>query len=76
MVVNKSKKFTLKTLRKKLKMSQEAFAQALRVRRATISDWENGKHRPTLDDEQLEVLAKMLKAANMELIDLFDKAVA
>ena len=52
-------------------MTQQDFAEALGVRRATVSDWERGRNRPTLGDDQLAILANLLKEANLELIDLF-----
>jgi putative transcriptional regulator len=36
---------TVKKLRKKLRLTQEQFAQKLGVSFATINRWENGKHK-------------------------------
>ena len=36
----------IKTLRKRLKLSQESLARELRISAATVNRWENGHHRP------------------------------
>lgn len=49
----------LKTLRKEKKMSQEKLGSLLNISKVAISNWENGKSFPTLDN--LNGLAKILK---------------
>jgi DNA-binding XRE family transcriptional regulator len=44
--LGKQNKVTIKQLREELGLSQEKLAQALGVRRATISDYERGKQYP------------------------------
>lgn len=49
----------LKTLRKEKKMSQEKLGSLLNISKVAVSNWENGKSFPTLDN--LNELAKVLK---------------
>lgn len=37
----------IKTLRKKMSLSQEEFAKVLGVSFSSINRWENGRHEPT-----------------------------
>jgi DNA-binding transcriptional regulator YiaG len=73
MVVKKCNKIALKTLRKRLKMSQSQFAQALGLnRQATVSDWESGKVIPDWIS-RAKVLDRLLKEAGMDWDDLPDE---
>ncbi|MBR1817404.1 MAG: helix-turn-helix transcriptional regulator [Bacilli bacterium] len=38
----------IKTLRKKMSLSQEEFAKVLGVSFSSINRWENGRHEPTI----------------------------
>ncbi|KXT69578.1 XRE family transcriptional regulator [Streptococcus cristatus] len=49
----------LKTLRKEKKMSQEKLGSLLNISKVAVSNWENGKSFPTLDN--LNELAKVLE---------------
>jgi transcriptional regulator with XRE-family HTH domain len=73
MVTKNCNKVALKTLRKRLKLSQSQFAQALGLsRRSTISDWENGKVIPDWIS-RAKVLDRLLKEAGMDWDDLPDE---
>lgn len=76
MMEYKSKKITLKTLRKKLKMSQETFAAKFGVRRETVSYWECGRKKPSLSLDQVKVLNEMLKSAGLDISEISDESVA
>lgn len=53
-------------------MNQTQFAQALGVRRATISDWERGIYNPSLTIHQIKILADLLEQVNLQFKDLPD----
>lgn len=75
MVVQKSNNVTVKTLRKRLKMSQIKFAQALYMsRQATVSDWESGRATPDWL-KRAKALDRLLKEAGMSWDDLPDDVV-
>ena len=69
-VKERNKKITLKVIRTKLKMNQTQFAQALKVRRETVSDWERGVYKPALSIEQIKVLGKLLGQVGLTFEDL------
>lgn len=71
-VINKCKDLTLKSIRKKLGISQSELAKKLGVRRETISDWERGKHSPSLSIPQFKTLSLLLQEAGIKLDDLPD----
>lgn len=75
-MVNKCKKITLKTLRKKLKMSQETFASKFGVSRESVSHWERGRQKPALSLDQIKVLNELLKSAGMDISEISDESVA
>ena len=49
----------LKALRKEKKMSQEKLGSRLNISKVAVSNWENGKSFPTMDN--LNELAKVLE---------------
>ncbi len=64
---------TLKQVRERLGMSQEAFANALGLSRNTIGDYERGKHmRINLSMGQVKRLVQLLEAAGMSINDIPD----
>ncbi|AFY39917.1 helix-turn-helix domain protein [[Leptolyngbya] sp. PCC 7376] len=71
-VNERNKKITLKVLRKRLKMNQAQFAEALGVLRTTVSAWENGVHKPSLSIEQVKILDELLGEVNLRFKDLHD----
>jgi transcriptional regulator with XRE-family HTH domain len=56
----------VKRARQRRKMTQQALADALGIRRETVADWERGARRPAR--ELLGPLAKALKIKIAELI--------
>lgn len=72
MEVQECNKLTLKELRKRLGLSQRTFAKALKVRQATISEWERGIYRPALSIEQIKTLEDMLSTVGLKFRDLPD----
>lgn len=73
MLESKCKKITLKTLRKKLKLSQEAFGKRLGVSRESVSYWERGIKSPSFSLKQVKALNEMLKMAGLDIDDIDEK---
>lgn len=67
----KSNKLVRKLRTEILGMSQSEMAEALGVRRATISEWENGKSiNPSLTFEQAIRLDRLLAEKQLRLSDI------
>lgn len=73
MMGTKCKKITLKTLRKKLNLSQTSFGERFGVSRETVSLWERGLRQPSFSIEQIKILNEMLKSAGIEIDDIDEK---
>lgn len=58
----------IRALRRRARQNQEDFAAALGVRRATVSDWENGKKEPGV--ESLNRLDRLAAIRRIEAKDL------
>ncbi len=69
-IIVKSKRMTLSELRKELKMSQSALAEALDVSKRTIENWEYGSSKLTLDVAQIQILSHLLKKIGKSFDDL------
>ncbi|WP_013320992.1 helix-turn-helix transcriptional regulator [Gloeothece verrucosa] len=63
------KKLQLKDVRNLLGLTQESFAQALGVKRETVSRWENGKDDPEFLEPAVK-LYKLLQEINRSFEDL------
>lgn len=72
MEVQECNKLSLKRIRELLGLSQRAFAKALNVRYATVSDWECGKSEPHLSIPQIKALDMLLEKVDLKLRDLPD----
>lgn len=59
-------------LRKNAGLSQSQLAARLRMKQATISDWETGKHTPTLKLSQVKRLLDSLKCTLDEAIAAYE----
>ena len=64
----------LKTIRKQLGLSQEAFARALSIATPTVSRWENGKFTPTGTAETVLKAYCKEHGIKQDLIDAIDTA--
>ncbi|ANV91916.1 helix-turn-helix transcriptional regulator [Picosynechococcus sp. PCC 8807] len=67
-----NQEITLKVLRRKLNMNQSQFAQALGVRRETVSQWERGVYKPSLSIDQIKRLQDLLTQVDLTFKDLPD----
>ncbi len=56
----------IKTLRKKMLLTQTEFAQKLGVAFATVNRWENGEHEPTMKIKRK--LAPMFRKYEIEVV--------
>ena len=65
----KRKKLQIKDIRKRLGMTQAEFAKKLRVRRETVSSWENGRDIPSFLEDAL-VFYDLLKEINCSYEDV------
>lgn len=59
--------------RKKARLSQPKMAQMMEVNRNTITNWENNKNRPSLDDTK--ILCETLGIPLYELFGMYDEMV-
>lgn len=66
------KRSLLVALRKRAKHSQQSLADAIGVRRATISDWETGKVTPEMPLSIYWRLSRVLECSVEELIAAFE----
>lgn len=64
------KSFNMSELRRKKGLSQEELAKKLGVRRATVSDWENGKYMPS--NQYLILLSEALETPRVEIEAYFE----
>lgn len=55
-------------------MTQAELAESLDVTIATLSNWENGKHKPALTLKQLKSLGLLLRGMGYSLYDLPEDA--
>ena len=65
----KKKKLELKDIRKRTGLTQAQFAEKLGVRRATVSDWENGKSIPAFLEDAVRFY-EVLKEINCSYEDV------
>jgi repressor LexA len=59
--------------RKKARLSQPKMAQMMEVNRNTITNWENNKNRPSLDD--IKILCETLGIPLYELFGMYDEMI-
>ena len=71
-LIVKPKHMTIKEVRKKLKMSQDAFAKELSVSRGAVAKWECGIYEMSLNLKQIKALTTLLEKANVSIFDLPD----
>lgn len=53
-------------------MNQSQLAQALGVRRETVSQWERGVYKPSLSIDQIKILEGLLEQVDLKFKDLPD----
>ena len=69
-IIVKHKKMTLSELRKELKMSQKALAEALETSEITIRRWELGINEMNLNVSQIQLLEHLLNKIKKTFNDL------
>ena len=59
-------------IRERTGMSQSELAQLLGTNTTTLSRWENGKSKPTLNFKQIKTLSILLRGMGLSMADLPD----